>query len=86
LALAFDLPATSFLLPDNTVALNDVLVGLDTEQMRLLLHVGTVDPNDEVRRLEAFRHQVAAEKQLLTKQQVETNIAIEERERWLVSM
>jgi transcriptional regulator with XRE-family HTH domain len=85
LALAFELPATSFLLPDNTVALTDVLVDLDTEKMRLLLHVGTIDPSDEVQKLEAFRHQVEAEKQLMKRQQVETNIAIEERDRWLAS-
>lgn len=83
LALVFSMPATSLLIPDDTLSLSDSIGGLDTQLIRLLLHEGMLDTRVEERKLAARRYQIEGEIQILKRQQVEASKALEEREEQL---
>jgi transcriptional regulator with XRE-family HTH domain len=83
LAVVLAVPAISLLIPEDRVRITTEFAALTGDDMRLLLHEGTLGASDEVRKLESQRYQVEETIREYRRQQASAQKMIEEHEQWL---
>jgi transcriptional regulator with XRE-family HTH domain len=83
LALVFAVPAISLLIPEDRVRVTTDFAALTGDDMRLLLHEGSLGASDEVRQLESQRYQVEETIRELVRQQENAQKQIDEQRQWL---